>query len=122
MARINIAVATSQKPAAAGSVAGGFRFDIGGGAIDNPTPVAVFNDVPEGTYVATCVALGADGNPLQPAADFTFSQTFDVPAETVMLDAPVGMTINVTLGAAGAATATFPAAAVGGAGLSAPSA
>lgn len=100
MARVNIAVATAQKPAAFGSVSGGFKFDIGGAVQISPTPVMVFDSVVAGDYTATCVAVDASGDPLQPAADFTFSQAFTVPVETVMLDAPVGMTINVVLGAA----------------------
>ncbi len=98
MATVNLTVATAQKAAAPGSVAGGFRFDIDGVTVDSVTPVAVFNGVPAGNHVATCVAIDARGVALQPVADFTFSQAFNVPEETVMLDAPIGMTINVVVG------------------------
>lgn len=107
MARVNIAVATAQKPAAFGSVAGGFRFGISGAAGTpaipsqiSATPVAQFDNVAAGDYTATCVAIDDAGNPLLPVADFSFSQAFTVAVETVLLDAPVGMTINVVLGAA----------------------
>jgi hypothetical protein len=106
MAKVLVAVATQPQIVPIGPAQGKLRIVIF--AADNTPfasqdvdlPAAEFVGVPSGAYTAAAQRLDVDGNAV-PGIQ-TVTKAFDVPPETMTIDAPMELTISVTLGAAGA--------------------
>ncbi len=102
MAKVLIAVATQPKIVPVGPPQGKFRIGILN--VDNAVvqsqdvdiPAAEFSGIPSGQYTAVAVRLDVNG--IQLAGTDPLTQAFEVPPETMTVDAPMSLTISVNIG------------------------